>query len=39
MIERLYPDRPKHPKQHYRLTEGAKELIKKTPSSTKCLFV
>lgn len=24
-IERLYPDQPKHPKQKYRLTVGAKE--------------
>ena len=29
MIERLYPNHPKHPKQQYRLTEAAKEWIKK----------
>ena len=28
MIERLYPNQPKHPKQQYRLTEAAKEWIK-----------
>lgn len=27
-IERLYPDRPNHPKQKYRLTEAAKEWKK-----------
>lgn len=29
MIERLYPDHPKHPKQQYQLTECAKEWMKK----------
>ena len=28
-IERLYPDRPNHPKQKYRLTDSAKEWKKK----------
>lgn len=28
-IERLYPDRPNHPKQKYRLTDYAKEWKKK----------
>ena len=30
-IERLYPDRPNHPKQKYRLTEAAKEWKKNRP--------
>lgn len=30
-IERLYPDRPNHPKQKYRLTEAAKEWKKNQP--------
>ena len=29
MIERLYPNHPKHPKQQYQLTTAAKEWIKK----------
>ena len=29
MIERLYPNHPKHPKQQYQLTAAAKEWIKK----------
>ena len=28
LIERLYPNQPKHPKQQYRLTEAAKEWLK-----------
>lgn len=28
LIERLYPNQPKHPKQQYRLTEVAKEWLK-----------
>ena len=28
MIERLYPNHPKHPKQQYQLTGAAKEWIK-----------
>ena len=28
VIERLYPNQPKHPKQQYRLTETAKEWLK-----------
>ena len=28
-IERLYADQPNHPKQKYRLTEGAKEWKKR----------
>lgn len=31
VIERLYPDRPNHPKQKYRLTEAAKEWKKNNP--------
>ena len=27
LIERLYPNQPKHPKQQYRLTEAAKEWL------------
>lgn len=27
-VERLYPDRPNHPKQKYRLTEAAREWKK-----------
>lgn len=27
LIERLYPNQPKHPKQQYRLTETAKEWL------------
>ena len=27
LIERLYPNQPKHPKQQYRLTEVAKEWL------------
>ena len=27
MIERLYPDHPKHPKQQYRLTVAAEEWV------------
>ena len=29
MIERLYPNHPRHPKQQYRLTKVAKEWIKR----------
>ena len=28
VIERLYPNQPRHPKQQYRLTEAAKEWLK-----------
>lgn len=28
LIERLYPNQPKHPKQQYRLTEAAKEWLR-----------
>lgn len=28
LVEPLYPDRPKHPKQKYRLTEKGKVLLK-----------
>lgn len=28
LVEPLYPDRPKHPKQKYRLTEKGKALLK-----------
>lgn len=30
LIERLYPNQPKHPKQQYRLTEVAKEWLSTT---------
>lgn len=29
MVEPLYPDQPKHPRQKYRLTEKGKDLLKK----------
>lgn len=29
VVEPLYPDQPKHPKQKYRLTEAGKSLLKK----------
>lgn len=29
VVEPLYPDQPKHPKQKYRLTEAGKNLSKK----------
>jgi ATP-dependent DNA helicase RecG len=28
LVEPLYPEQPKHPKQKYRLTEKGKELLK-----------
>ena len=28
VVEPLYPDKPKHPKQKYRLTEKGKALLK-----------
>ncbi|MBS7040539.1 MAG: hypothetical protein KH153_11045 [Bacteroidales bacterium] len=35
MIERLYPNQPKHPKQQYRLTEVAKEWLRNNTDSSK----
>ena len=35
LIERLYPNQPKHPKQKYRLTELAKEWIKNNLDPSK----
>jgi len=35
VIERLYPDQPKHPKQKYRLTDAAKEWESCTPSGAE----
>ena len=28
LVEPLYPDQPKHPKQKYRLTEKGKNMLK-----------
>ena len=38
LIERLYPNQPKHPKQQYRLTEIAKEWLTDNTKQDYCQY-